>query len=341
MHSNDRIFPFLGVVIIADLVDGETLTPLHARRDLEQTSPETLKELCAVIELLGLKAHHYSHPKILAENASKHRHDVVLSIFGGEVSRSRMALVPAVCESMGLSYIGPDAYGRVICQDKEISKTLASEAGLKTAQHRILRGASDLSKLSDFPLPYVAKPLWEGSSIGIGPDNLVRDHAAGLAVTKRLLKQFEQPVMIESFVPGREVSYCFIDGPEKAVFRSFAESVWRGDSNYFDNHLFDSSHKSKVETSQSVRCIASELASPTADALERLLEILGPVGYGRIDGRLKGDEFTFLEVTPDAWLGSSGVFINSFLQSGHSLTDIIAQILLSGRLSHQCLSASG
>ena len=341
MHSDKRQFPFKGVVIIADLIADEDTTPIYFRRDLEQTDPETLNELSDTIKGLGLKVQHYDHPRLLAENASQHRNDIVLSIFGGRVSRNRMALVPAVCESMGLSYIGPDAYGRIICQDKEVSKAIAGEAGLKTAPHRILREPSDVSKLAEFPLPYVVKPLLEGSSIGIGPENLVNDHAFGRNLASELLKRFQQPIMVEAFIPGREVSFCFVDGPEKTAYRSLAESVWLERSDHFDNHLFDSFHKSHVESAQTVRDINHELLPQTSEAMERLLVFLAPLGYGRIDGKLNGNDFIFLEVTPDAWLGSSGVFMNSFKLLGRSPGEIMTQILLSGRPNHQYQSTNG
>ncbi len=341
MQFGGSIFPFRGVVIVADLVTQEPEIALHLRRDLEQTHPEMLDELCNAIKQLGLEVYHYEHPKALAENAKKHKNDVVLSIFGGAVSRSRMALVPAVCESMGLSYIGPDAYGRIICQDKEVSKAIAVEAGLKVAQHRIVRNEDDLPKVADFRLPFVAKPLLEGSSIGIGPDSLVTDHSQGVKVIARMLEQFKQPIMVEAFVPGREVSYCFVEAPEAGGIRSLAELIWNNEADYFDHHLYDATHKYPDEGVKTIRTINDELLQFDSEALERLLKFLGPIGYGRIDGKLRDGDFIFLEITPDAWLGADGMFVRSFSCLGLSFYDVIAKLLLSGRPNLQGQSTNG
>jgi D-alanine-D-alanine ligase len=167
------------------------------------------------------------------------------------------------------------------------------------------------------------------------------DRAKGVALVTQLLKQFEQPVIVEIFVPGREVSYCFVEAPGKASLRSFAESVWGDDSDHFNHHLYDSAHKAEADTMQTVRSINDELNPRTAEAIERLLRFVGPLGYGRIDGKLNAGEFVFLEITPDAWLGSTGTFVNSFFDFGLSFDDVIARILLSGRLNHQDRSTNG
>jgi D-alanine-D-alanine ligase len=303
----------------------------HLNRALEQSDLTTLNDLSAAIRRLGLNVYHYEHPQALASNADHHLHDTVLSIFGGSTSRSRMALVPAICESMGLSFIGPDAYGRVICQDKEVSKALAVQAGLRVPPHRIIRTEGDLPKLRDFDVPYVAKPLWEGSSIGVGPDSLVTEERKGMDVVKELLTAFNQPIMVEAFVQGREVSYCFIDPQGSPPLRALGEIVWDGRRDYFDHHLYDASHKASAEGRKAVHVISNELRTCDAQAMEKLLQIIGPTGYGRIDGKLLDGEFVFLEVTPDAWLGASGTLLTSFMKQGRSFDEVIAYILLSGR----------
>jgi D-alanine-D-alanine ligase len=334
-------FPFEGVIVVADVIASSAEVPTHLRRDLEQTDQSTLRELSDAIRRLGLNAYHYEHPRLLAANAERHLNDIVLSIFGGSISRSRMALVPAVCEAVGLPFVGPDAYGRIICQDKEVSKALAQEVGLRVASHRIIRSKEDLRKLADFGLPYVAKPLWEGSSIGVGPDSLVTDRRRGVEIVEALLMTFEQPIMVETFIPGREVSYCFIEPAGRARITALAEIVWEGDAGHFDHHLYDARHKELADGRKTVQVISRELRRSDATAMDTLLQTLGPIGYGRIDGKLINGEFVFLEVTPDAWLGATGTFVNSFSEQGLSFDGVIAHLLLSGRSIPRDQSANG
>jgi D-alanine-D-alanine ligase len=245
-----------------------------------------------------------------------------------------MALVPAICETFDLTYVGPDVYGRIICQDKEVSKAIAVQAGLKTPPHRIVRSEDDLTSVQDFPLPYVVKPLWEGSSIGIGEDSLVHLRKAGEALLKELLRSLKQPLMVEAFIPGREVSWCFIEGPKEIQLRSFAEVLWNNDPEYFDRNLYDAQHKFLAEHNKVVRNIESELSAEDNDALERLIQLTSPLGYGRVDGKFWNGEFVFLEITPDAWLGPTGTFASGFLHTGFSFPEVIRRLLLSAETSH-------
>jgi D-alanine-D-alanine ligase len=327
-----REFAFRDVVIVADILDASTATDdFHNRRDLEQTETTTLQALKDAIGALGLRSHHYRDPRELSENASRHRDDIVWSIYGGENSRNRMALVPAICETHHLNYVGLDVYGRIICQDKEISKRLASDCGLTTPPYRLLRSERDLNVIGHFPLPFVIKPLMEGSSIGISQQNLVHESNNGIALARDLLSTFTQPVMVEGFVGGREVSYCSIEANPVAYW-SLAEVTVTGREDYFEDHLFDAEEKQFRRLPRDVRTIDGLLLEADRAPLERFLSTLGRYGYCRVDGKLYDGHFVFLEVSPDAWIAPRGAFAQSFTNKGWSYTDVIAAVLSSAAI---------
>jgi D-alanine-D-alanine ligase len=325
--------------VVADIFDETDQTDLARRHDLEHTHRHTLEKIVSALQQLGLRVYHYETPRDLAEHASQHSADIVLTIYGGARSRSRMALVPAICEAFGLNYVGPDAYGRVITQDKEVSKMLASQAGLLVARHRIVRSTRDLEFVDQFPTPFVAKPLTEGSSIGIGPRSLVRSPSDGEIVVQ-LLAEFSQPIMVEEFLPGREVNWCFIEGTEGTT-SVFTELVWGNDHDHFDHNLFDAYHKLDREVQPTIRNITDELSQADQEALRTLLTMVGGIGYGRIDGKFRDGRFYFLEITPDAWLGPSGNFVEGFISTGLSYPDIMAEVLLSANRGLPSQSSNG
>ncbi len=320
---------FRDVVLIADAWEqGNSEAPVHLRRDLEMTDANTLRDLTNAIESLGLVVHQYPEPAILAEHAQEHRDDIVLSIYGGQGSRNRMALVPAVCEAFELRFIGPDTYGRIIAQDKEVSKRLAADCGLLTPAWRIVRDSTDLQYIGGLTFPVVVKPLMEGSSIGISQRNICADREAAKSIALELLETFHQPVVIEEFVAGREVAYARIEraGPDAWAF---SEVVIEGDPHHFHNRLFDASEKLIPTSGRTVRNIDSELASQDRQALDAFLSAYGPFGYCRVDGRLANGRFHFLELTPDAWIASRGQFARGFTEKGWDYAQVIAAVLVS------------
>lgn len=89
-----RGFDFTDLVLVADIWDDARSGggANSERRDLEQTDRSTLNEVLDAANLLGLSVHHYLSPAELAQNALRHKKDLVLSIYGGSSSRNRMAI---------------------------------------------------------------------------------------------------------------------------------------------------------------------------------------------------------------------------------------------------------
>jgi D-alanine-D-alanine ligase len=329
METKERQFKFRDVVIVADELDpAASAEPIHQRQDLEMTDPETLNALQSAIFTLGLKVHHYDGPAALAERARFHKDDIVLTIYGGRRSRNRMALIPAVCESFGLKFIGPDVYGRIVAQDKEISKRLAVDCGLRTPAWRVIRDKQQIRYAFGIKLPFVVKPLMEGSSIGITQRNRVNTADEATLLVCELLTDFQQPVLVEEFVSGREVSYARIENAGDDGW-AFSEVIIDGDPHFFNERLFDAHEKLVRTPGRTVRNIDDELNAEDRRRIEALLTAYKGYGYCRVDGRLADGKFSFLELTPDAWIAPHGQFSMGFTQKGWTYVSVIEAVLSS------------
>lgn len=324
-----RSFSFRDVVLVADLMHmPESASATDTRRDLEMTDASTLQVLRGTIEEMGLRVHHYDGPEALAKQASRHRDDIVLSIFGGQSSRNRMALVPAVCETFSLRFIGPDVYGRIIAQDKEVCKRLAVDYGLRTPAWRVVRSLEELDHACGLGFPVVVKPLLEGSSIGISQRSRALSKTDVHLLTEELLRKFGQPVIVETFVPGREVAYASVEGHRDDAW-AFSEVFIEGQPDFFNSRLFDAEEKLNPSPGRTVRNIDHELADVDRVAIERFLSAFGSYGYCRVDGRLMNGQFHFLELTPDAWIAPKGQFARGFTAKGWEYASVIAAVLAS------------
>lgn len=333
--------PWRRVVFVADTWQSDDdVADAAMRFDLEKTDPETLAEVLDAIAALGLEAVHVENPRALIDSVGASGEVLVFSTFGGERSRNRLLLVPAVAEVLGVDYVGMDAVGHALAANKHEAKRLAAACGVLTPRNRIVRRTADLALCDEFPLPYVIKPVAEGSSIGIGPQNLIRDAAVGRCLTAKLLDRFAQPVLIEAFVPGREVSLICIES-KGGWHEALVEIQVAGRPDYFDGHLFDAEEKQERRLARSVQLVSEGLDSADSDAVRRFLGAVGHFGYGRIDGKLHEGRFYFLELTPDAWLGRSGQVAEGFARLGWSYEQVIAEILRSASLRPRDQVASG
>lgn len=154
----------------------------------------------------------------LADRVRKVHPDLVFNIAEGAAGVSREAQVPALLEMLGIPYTGSDPLTLALCLDKAWTKAILATHGVPTAPFAVVDSLASLSSASTVPLPAMVKPMYEGSSKGIKDDQLVADQAVLLDRTQRVLQEYQQPVLIEAFLPGREFTVGILgNGPSLRV----------------------------------------------------------------------------------------------------------------------------
>lgn len=134
------------------------------------------------------------------------RPDIVFNIAEGLRGPNREAHVPAICEFYGIPYSGSDPFTLALCLDKARTKEILRAHDVPTADWWLARSARDVGRLPMAALEYplFAKPVHEGSSKGITERNFVASADALAPIVLELLERYQQPVIIEAFLPGAE-----------------------------------------------------------------------------------------------------------------------------------------
>ncbi|HUR28513.1 MAG TPA: D-alanine--D-alanine ligase [Planctomycetota bacterium] len=127
--------------------------------------------------------------------------DLVFNIAEGFGSRSREAHVPAVCEMLAIPCTHSDPLTCATTLDKAVAKRLVASAGIPTAPFAVLDDARDVETLS-LAFPLFAKPLSEGSSMGIRDKARCDDRAALAERVRAIVSDYGQPALVEEFLPG-------------------------------------------------------------------------------------------------------------------------------------------
>jgi D-alanine-D-alanine ligase len=134
------------------------------------------------------------------------RPEIVFNIAEGLRGPNREAHVPAICEFYGIPYSGSDPFTLALCLDKARTKEILRAHRVPTADWILVRTARELAErrgqLRRYPL--FAKPVHEGSSKGITERNLVSSGRELEAIVVELLERYQQPVLVETFLPGAE-----------------------------------------------------------------------------------------------------------------------------------------
>ena len=141
------------------------------------------------------------------------RPDIVFNIAEGLRGPNREAHVPAICEFFGIPYSGSDPFTLALCLDKARTKEILRARGVPTADWSLISTPGELRAFAarHRQLPVFAKPVHEGSSKGITEQNYIESTAALVPVVLDLLERYQQPVIVETFLPGAEFT-CGILG---------------------------------------------------------------------------------------------------------------------------------
>ncbi|HTK48512.1 MAG TPA: hypothetical protein VL328_11120 [Gemmatimonadaceae bacterium] len=171
----------------------------------EWDAPETIDAVARALarhgDVIRLEARDDFPARLRAE-----RPDIVFNIAEGLRGPNREAHVPAICEFYGVPYSGSDPFTLALCLDKARTKEILRANDVPTADWALVRSAADLARVParawEFPL--FAKPVHEGSSKGITERNLATSPQALEAIVAELLERYDQPVLVERFLPGAE-----------------------------------------------------------------------------------------------------------------------------------------
>jgi D-alanine-D-alanine ligase len=131
------------------------------------------------------------------------RWDLVFNIAEGLHGVGREAQVPAILDLYQIPYTFSDPLVMSLTLDKGMTKRVARDCGFPTPDFAVLDGAADLGQVA-FDPPYFVKPLSEGTSKGIGADSIIRHKELLAPACLRLHDQFQQPVLVEQYLGGRE-----------------------------------------------------------------------------------------------------------------------------------------
>jgi D-alanine-D-alanine ligase len=207
----------------------------------------------------------------LTNNASNIRDvDVVfLALHGGAGEDGR---IQAVLDLAGLAYTGSNHIASATAMDKDLSKRLFRAAGVPTADWIMAPvPAHDVADTLGWPV--VVKPNKQGSTVGLSIVRDPKDFAAAIQLAER----YDNEVMVERFIPGRELTVGILEGEALPVGEIITKSG-----------IFD--YQAKYQTGGAREIFPAELPEAVTEELQQLaVRAHGALKlgeYSRIDFRM-------------------------------------------------------
>lgn len=286
-----------------DLRDEYLAAGFNAEATAEFDRADTIDSIESALQRLGYATDRIGHVRQLVTRlAAGDRWDLVFNICEGMYGIAREAQVPALLDAFDIPYTFADPLVMALCLHKRLTKTIVERAGLATPACAVVESTADAARIT-LPFPLFAKPVAEGTGKGIAPQSMIATRQQLEDVCRDLLVRFRQPVLVETYLPGREFTVGILGTGTAARVLGTLEIVLLPAA---EQGVYSYVNKENCEELVEYRLVRPdadpEVALAEQMALAAWIELQGRDG-GRVD--LRSDASgrpQFLEVNPLAGL---------------------------------------
>jgi D-alanine-D-alanine ligase len=240
----------------------------------------------------------------LTQFLKEYQPDLVLnlvdSVYGQEYLN---ASIPGTLELSRIAYTGTGMLGRAINSNKFLTKNLLAQYGITTPKYQLMSTTSDpVDPALDYPL--IAKLNEVHGTVEIDATSICDDEKQLRAKVKYLISTYQQPVLIEEFIVGREITVVILEGLNTKVYSAEKVFFQSGDPHrsfvtWEDNWGVDGSESFYYEK--------YVLPDKIKQAVKKAFDILKMEDYAKFDIRLdESGRHYFIDCNCDPALGPKG-----------------------------------
>lgn len=218
------------------------------------------------------------------------RWDLVFNFAEGLYGDGRESVIPAILDQYRIPYVfsGPVLMG--VSLNKHLTRLMVSSAGIPVSPGMLIRDVKDI-KNCNLEYPLFIKPVSEGTGKGITQRNLLSSEQELHDMSTYLIERFNQPALVEEYLPGREYTIGLIGSGDDARVIGGMEIECR------DNLPYSLEFKENYQS----YCRYSPLPADKADECGKIAldswKALGGLDAGRVDVKTdRNDRVCFIEV---------------------------------------------
>ncbi len=305
----------------------------------EFDSEVTIAGICDALSAIGHQPERIGGVRRLAERlVAGERWDCVFNICEGLKGVAREAQVPALLEAYDVPYVFSDPLTLALSLDKALAKRVVRDHGIHTAPFAVVAAAPEIEAV-DLPYPLFLKPVSEGSGKGVGAHSRVASPGDLRRVASELLVRFNQPVLAEAYLPGREFTVGITGTGSAATVLGVMEVIFTENA---AAHGYGYENKEYFEDRMRYRLADDAEGQEAGEVALAAWRALRCRDGGRVDVRSDASGRPhFIEVNPLAGLNperSDLVYITRFL--GVPYRELIARIMNSFLARHPELRAA-
>ncbi len=227
--------------------------------------------------------------------AAGERWDLVFNIAEGLRGIGREAQVPALLDAYDIPYTFSDPLVLALTLHKGMTKRVIRDLGIPTPDFAEVKTEADIDEV-DLPFPVFAKPIAEGTGKGITSASKISSKKELLSVCSRLLREYRQPVLVETFLPGREFTVGLVGTGKHARVVGVMEVILKPNA---EKDVYSYVNKERCEEFVGYLPVNDLMAKKAQEVALTAWIGLGCRDAGRIDLRADAHGVpNFMEVNP-------------------------------------------
>ncbi|MBN1453138.1 MAG: hypothetical protein JW963_19140 [Anaerolineales bacterium] len=200
-----RMKRFWRVAVLANIKDESKPKPEGVPPDAfaDFDHIETVQSIQKAIETDGHETKFIMADENLPYALKEYNPDICFNIAEGLGGDAREAQVPSLLEMLRIPYTGSRILTNAIALDKTLTKRIWRDRRLPVAPFQeFSSGEEPLRPELKFPL--FVKPAREGTGMGVDMQARVENEAEMRERVKYVIHSYQQPALVENFLPGRE-----------------------------------------------------------------------------------------------------------------------------------------
>lgn len=198
--------------------------PTESQFITEKDADQDAELISSYLETLGISVHLYPGNAALPAHLRRDRPEMVINIVDSvKGDESLASAIPGVLELLDIPYTGADILGLSLDTNKFLVKKLLQQNGVPVPHYQLFNTAADyLDPSLRFPL--ISKLNAIHGSVEITRDAVSENEKHLRERLRYLIQTYKQPVLVEEFIVGREITAILLEGMNKKVY--LAEKVF-------------------------------------------------------------------------------------------------------------------
>lgn len=199
--------------------------PTEEQYITEQDADQDAELIGTYLETLGIRVLLYPGDANLPAHLRRDKPEMVINLVDSvKGDESLSSAIPGVLELLNLPYTGADILGMSLDANKFVIKKLLQQNGVPVPHYQLFNTPNDyIDPTLRYPL--ISKLNAIHGAVEITRKAVSENEKHLRARVKHLIQTYHQPVLVEEFIVGREITAILLEGMNKKVY--MAEKVFK------------------------------------------------------------------------------------------------------------------